>query len=112
MGGNFGKKLVKKLNFKNGEKEIIILKVLNLSKYKMMKAQILQKKLDLIQWLSTLEDQSMIEKLINFRKKESKDWWNSISEDEKSAIEKGISEADEKKLKPHSEARKIYEKWL
>jgi hypothetical protein len=77
-----------------------------------MEAQILQKKLDLIQWLSTLEDPSMIEKLINFRKKESKDWWNSISEGEKSAIKKGTSEADEKKLKPHSEARKIYEKWL
>ena len=53
-----------------------------------MNSHILNKKLELIQWLSTLEDQSIIEKLIAFRKEEAKDWWNSISEDEKSAIEK------------------------
>ena len=48
-----------------------------------MNSHILNKKLELIQWLSTLEDQSIIEKLIAFRKEEAKDWWNSISEDEK-----------------------------
>lgn len=77
-----------------------------------MDAQILNKKLELIQWLSTLEDNSVIEKLFEFRKEETKDWWNTISPEEKKSIEKGISEADCKKLKPHSEAREIYEKWL
>lgn len=77
-----------------------------------MNSHILNKKLELIQWLSTLEDQSIIEKLIAFRKEEAKDWWNSISEDEKSAIEKGIEDADSKKLETHSNARKLYEKWL
>ncbi|KIA89555.1 hypothetical protein [Kaistella jeonii] len=77
-----------------------------------MDTQILSKKLELIQWLSALEDQSVIEKLINFRQQETKDWWTSISAEEKIAIQKGINDADEKKLKPHSEARKIYEKWL
>ncbi|AQX07440.1 hypothetical protein ELOC111193_16895 [Elizabethkingia occulta] len=77
-----------------------------------MNSHILNKKLELIQWLSTLEDQSIIEKLIAFRKEEAKDWWNSISEDEKSAIEKGIEDADSEKLETHSNARKLYEKWL
>ncbi|MDQ8748793.1 hypothetical protein BAS06_14705 [Elizabethkingia miricola] len=77
-----------------------------------MNSHILNKKLELIQWLSTLEDQSIIEKLIAFRKEEAKDWWNSISDDEKNAIEKGIEDADSEKLETHSNARKLYEKWL
>jgi len=77
-----------------------------------MNSQILNEKLELIQWLSTLEDTSIIKKLVEFRKEETKDWWNSISDEEKKSIEKGIAEADENDIKPHSEARKLYEKWL
>lgn len=77
-----------------------------------MNSQILNEKLELIQWLSTLEDTSTIKKLTQFRKEETKDWWNSISDEEKKSIEKGIAEADENDVKPHSEARKLYEKWL
>jgi hypothetical protein len=70
------------------------------------------KKLELIQWLSTIEDSAIIEKIMDLRKKESKDWWNSISENEKESIEQGLKEADSGKLNPHSNARKLYEKWL
>lgn len=70
------------------------------------------KKLELIQWLSTIEDSAIIEKIMDLRKKESKDWWNSISENEKEAIEQGLKEADAGRLNPHSNARKLYEKWL
>ena len=77
-----------------------------------MDAQISNKKIELIQWLSTLEDKSIIEKLLQFKKEESKDWWNSISDEEKSSIEKGIAEANDDNLKPHTIAQKIYEKWL
>lgn len=71
-----------------------------------------QKKIELIQWLSTLDDVSIIEKIIDLRKKESLDWWNEISLEEKKSIAKGIKDADSGKLKPHSEARKLYGKWL
>ncbi len=77
-----------------------------------MNTQTLNEKLELIQWLSTLEDTSIIKKLIQFRKEETKDWWNAISEEEKKSIERGISEADNDQLKPQSEARKLYGKWL
>lgn len=70
------------------------------------------KKLELIQWLSSIEDSTVIEKIMELRKKESKDWWNSISESEKDAIESGIKDANSGKLNPHSNARKIYGKWL
>jgi len=74
-------------------------------------AQILDKKIELIQWLSSLEDKTIIEKLIQFRKNEAKDW-HTISNEEKTSIEKGIKDANNKKLNAHSSARKLYEKWL
>ena len=77
-----------------------------------MNIQTLNEKLELIQWPSTLEDASVIKKLNQFRKEETKDWWSLISEEEKESIEKGISEADNNELKSHSEARKLYGKWL
>jgi hypothetical protein len=74
--------------------------------------QILDKKIELIQWLSSLEDKAIIEKLLQFRKAETKDWWETTQDEEKASISKGIEDADNNKLKPHSSARKIYEKWL
>lgn len=70
------------------------------------------KKIELIQWLSTLDDQSLIDKLMKLRKKEKTDWWNEISTDEQKSIEKGIQDADNGKLTSHSNIKKIYEKWL
>lgn len=55
---------------------------------------------------------AVLEKITELRKQQNKDWYNSISEDEKQAIEQGLQDADSGKLKPHSTARKLYEKWL
>jgi len=77
-----------------------------------MKINIQNKKIELIQWLSTLNDESTIEKLMKLRESEKADWWREISKEEKKSIEKGIKDADSGKLKSHSEAKKLYEKWL
>jgi hypothetical protein len=70
------------------------------------------KKLELIQWLSTIEDLSVLNKIIDLKKQENKDWWEAISEDEKQSIEKGLQDADLGKLVSHSKAKKLYDKWL
>jgi len=70
------------------------------------------KKIELIQWLSTLNDKSMIDKLIDLREKEQVDWWLKISYDERESIEKGIVDADNGNLNPHTKAKGLYEKWL
>ena len=70
------------------------------------------KKIELIQWLSTLDNEIIIDKLMELRESEKTDWWNEISESEKESIEKGIEDADSGNLKPQSEVRKLYEKWL
>ena len=70
------------------------------------------KKIELIQWLSTLDNEIIIDKLMELRESEKTEWWNEISEGEKESIEKGIEDADSGNLKPQSEVRKLYEKWL
>lgn len=77
-----------------------------------MEADIQNIKIELIQWLTTLEDKSLIQKIIDLRKNQAKDWKSKISESEKTSIEQGISDAEAGKLNSHSEARKVYEKWL
>ncbi len=70
-------------------------------------------KIDLIQWLTTIEDKLIIQKIAEIRKTQTKnDWWNEISDHERISIEKGISDGEKGKITKHSEVRKIYEKWL
>lgn len=57
--------------------------------------------------LKNMEDLEIIKVL-----KKDDDWWNTISDEEKSAIEKGLQDAENGNLKSHSEAKKLYEKWL
>jgi len=77
-----------------------------------MDINIQNKKIELIQWLSTLDDASIIEKIMKLRDREKTDWWNNISDAEKASIEKGVNEADQGKLNSHTQARNLYGKWL
>ncbi len=77
-----------------------------------MEANIQNVKIELIQWLTTLDDSSIIQKILDLRKNNSIDWWGELSEKERSSIEQGLSDADEGKFVPQSEVRKVYEKWL
>lgn len=49
---------------------------------------------------------------MELRKKETSDWWNSISDQEKKSIDIGLKDAEEGKLNSHDKARELYEKWL
>tara|TARA_R100000935_G_scaffold8148_1_gene17080 strand:+ start:255 stop:488 length:234 start_codon:yes stop_codon:yes gene_type:complete len=77
-----------------------------------MEVDIQNKKIELIQWLSTLNDMSIIEKIIKLREQEKSDWWDELSVSEKNSLEKGIKDADAGNLESHSDVKKIYEKWL
>ncbi|HZW78694.1 MAG TPA: hypothetical protein VFF21_10370 [Flavobacteriaceae bacterium] len=75
-----------------------------------MEAEILSDKLELIQWLSSIEDETVIRELMEFREQQISH--KKISDAAKRSIALGMQQADEKKLKSHSEVRKVYEKWL
>jgi len=71
-------------------------------------------KLDLIEWISRLNDTSIIEKLkevrINYVK--SKDWGDTLKQDEIESIEEGLKDLEEGRVHSHETARKVYEKYL
>ncbi len=77
-----------------------------------MDANLQDKKIELIQWLSTLNDMNIINKILKLREKEKADWWNEISTEERASIEKGITDAEAGKLTSQTEVKKLYGKWL
>jgi predicted transcriptional regulator len=40
------------------------------------------------------------------------DWWNEVTDEEKAAIDKGLADIKAGRVKPHSEIKKLYGKWL
>lgn len=77
-----------------------------------MATDIQELKLELIQWLSVLDDASLLDKVSELKDRSMHDWWDEISDAEKQSIANGLGDADADRLKPHSEARKIYEERL
>jgi hypothetical protein len=71
-------------------------------------------KLGLIEWISKLNDISIIEKLKSIQEDylKSKDWWDTLNKEELESIERGLKDLDEGKIHPHETARKVYEKYL
>lgn len=77
-----------------------------------MSMTIQEQKLELIQWLSVIEDAEILDKLFELKDQSSREWWDELSEAERDSIAKGLKDADAGRLRPHSEARAVYEKRL
>jgi predicted transcriptional regulator len=69
-------------------------------------------KLELIQWLSTIDNPNIIEQILAIRNNEKEDWWEHLTALEKESINRGIEDADAGNLSDHEQARRIYGKWL
>ena len=69
-------------------------------------------KIDLIQWLTTIEDSEILKLVKEIKDSELESDWSSLSDEEKQSIEKGLQDIKQGKTTPHSEVRKIYEKYL
>jgi hypothetical protein len=71
-------------------------------------------KLGLIEWISKLNDISIIEKLKSIREDylKSKDWWDTLNKEELESIERGLKDLEDGKIHSHETARKVYEKYL
>jgi hypothetical protein len=55
-------------------------------------------KLELIRWISSLNDDAFLELINSFRiSKTDKDWWNDLSEEQKTEIDLSLKELDEGK---------------
>ncbi len=71
-------------------------------------------KLDLIEWISKLNDTSIIEKLSQIKAdySKSKDWWDTLKKEELESIKRGLKDIEEGRVHSHEVAHKIYEKYL
>lgn len=70
-------------------------------------------KLEIIKWVTTLKDEASIERLKMLKDSRLKtDWWDQVSDEEISAIDKGLADIKAGRIKPHKELKKLYEKWL
>jgi predicted transcriptional regulator len=59
---------------------------------------------------TNIQDTKLIDRLVKIA--DESDWWDNISEAERSSIERGLKDLDEGRFVDHSEARKLYEKYL
>jgi len=65
------------------------------------------KKLELVQLIINTRKPLTLKKVEEVLKREAEsDWWDEISDSERQSIEKGLEEAEEGKLIPHSEVMK------
>lgn len=65
-------------------------------------------KIDLIQWLTTIEDETLLKKLLEFRNAATYE----LTEAERQAVEDGLEDMRNGDVVPHAQTRKTYEKWL
>jgi len=73
-----------------------------------MSVETQERKLELIQWLSLLDDESVLDRVSAIRDAATGDWWDEISDAERSSIRQGIADADAGRVTPHSKVRELY----
>jgi hypothetical protein len=71
-------------------------------------------KLDLIEWISKLNDTIIIDKLRELKDdySNSKDWWDTLKKEEMDSINRGLKDFEEGRTHSHNTARKVYKKYL
>jgi len=69
------------------------------------------RKINLINWLSSVQEEDVLAKVEKIQK-EKIDWWDSVSENDKKAIDEGLKQLDKGEYLTRSEVRsKIKEKF-
>lgn len=66
-------------------------------------------KLELIEWLTKLEDDNTIQFLKIIKDTDSnEDWWNELSDEQKQGIQRGLKDIEKGRVIPHDEVRLKY----
>jgi len=69
------------------------------------------RKINLINWISTLQDEITLEKMEKLQK-ERTDWWDTMSNEDKDAVNEGLAQLDRGEYITHAEVRsKIKERF-
>ena len=69
------------------------------------------RKVSIISWITHLNDEEILSKIESLQQSEP-DWWDLISDEEKSEIGQGLGEIERGELKTHDKVMEKYKKWL
>jgi len=67
-------------------------------------------KLELIEWLTKLEDDETIDylKVVKDSKVSHEDWWYELTDEQKAGIERGLKDVDSGRVTPHDAIKQKY----
>jgi len=67
-------------------------------------------KLELIEWLAHLDDDDTISylKIVKDSSETGSDWWQELSDEQRTGIERGLRDIDEGRVTPHDQVKKEY----
>ena len=67
-------------------------------------------KLELIEWLTKLDDEETIQylKVVKDSKDKNSDWWSDLTVEQKQGIQRGLNDIDQGKIVPHNIVKKKY----
>ena len=67
-------------------------------------------KLELIQWLTMLEDDETLDylKVVKDSSDSHTDWWHDLTEEQKSGIERGLDDIDNGRILSHNDIKLKY----
>jgi hypothetical protein len=69
------------------------------------------RKINIINWISSLQEEDILAKMEKIQK-EKADWWNTVNDEDKEAINEGLEQLDKGEFLTRSQARnKIKEKY-
>jgi hypothetical protein len=69
------------------------------------------RKMNIISWVTHLNNEDILSEIERLKEAEL-DWWDLISDDEKSEIEQGLSDIENGSTKTHEKVMSKYKKWL
>ena len=67
-------------------------------------------KLELIEWLTRLNDAETLNYLqvVKESRSQNQDWWNDLTEQQRLEIQRGLKDIDEGRVVSHSDVKKKY----
>jgi len=65
-------------------------------------------KLDLIEWITQINDASIIKEIKALKKQKNVDWWDALSANQKEDIEAGLIDLDKGRKKPFNKVISKY----
>ncbi len=67
-------------------------------------------KLELIEWVTGLDDQDTLEylKVVKDNKSSTHDWYDDLNEEQRKGIERGLKDVDEGRVTDHDQVKKKY----